>query len=72
MTDLERFEHFSNGYLIHDPYHPGFIGDFRYAMLPNTVAPLWVNLAVLSRVAIWNSSASDGYLQRPKPASGIS
>ena len=41
VNDLKRFNHFSNGYLIDDPYNPGFIGDFRYAMLPNTVAPLW-------------------------------
>jgi len=41
VNDLKRFNHFSNGYLIEDPYNPGFIGDFRYAMLPNTVAPLW-------------------------------
>ena len=73
VTDLERFEHFSNGYLIHDPYHPGFIGDFRYAMLPNTVAPLWgVNFGGAEPGRHLSSSASDGCLQRPEPASGIS
>ncbi len=39
--DLDRFEYFSAGFLIEDPLHPGVIGDFRYAMVPNGVAPLW-------------------------------
>jgi inner membrane protein len=41
VADLKRFAHFSNGYLIHDPKNPDIVADFRYAMLPNTVAPLW-------------------------------
>ena len=39
--DVERFRHFSDGFLIEDPRHPGVIGDLRYATLPDTVAPLW-------------------------------
>ena len=39
--DLTRFQFFSNGYLVEDPLHKGIIGDFRYAMLPNAVAPMW-------------------------------
>ena len=39
--DLDRFEFFSAGFLVQDPVHPGFIGDFRYAMVPNAIAPLW-------------------------------
>ena len=39
--DLERFQFFSNGYLVEDPLHEGVIGDFRYAMIPNAVAPMW-------------------------------
>ncbi|MDA1265591.1 MAG: metal-dependent hydrolase [Planctomycetota bacterium] len=41
LADVERFRHFSNGYLIEDPRHPGVIGDLRYAALPDAVAPLW-------------------------------
>lgn len=39
--DLDRFEYFSAGFLIEDPLRPGVIGDFRYSMVPNDVAPLW-------------------------------
>lgn len=41
VRDLERFAYFSNGYLIHDPIELGMIADFRYAILPNSVAPMW-------------------------------
>ena len=39
--DLDRFAYFSNGFLVEDPLHPGFIGDFRYAMVPHAIAPMW-------------------------------
>ena len=39
--DLDRFAYFSAGYLVEDPIHPGFISDFRYAMVPNDIGPLW-------------------------------
>ena len=39
--DLERFRRFSDGYLIADPNHPGFVGDGRYALLPTRIAPIW-------------------------------
>ena len=39
--DLERFKHFSDGWLIRHPAHPDVIGDARYAMLPNSMEPLW-------------------------------
>ena len=39
--DLDRFAYFSAGFLVEDPLHPGVIGDFRYAMLPNAIAPMW-------------------------------
>ncbi len=39
--DLDRFGTFSNGFLIEDPRNPGFISDFRYAAVPNQIAPLW-------------------------------
>jgi inner membrane protein len=39
--DLDRFEYFSAGFLVEDPLHPGVIGDFRYSMVPNGIAPMW-------------------------------
>ncbi len=39
--DLDRFAYFSANYLVEDPTHPGFISDFRYAMVPNDISPLW-------------------------------
>ena len=39
--DLDRFAYFSAGFLVEDPDHPGFIGDFRYATVPNAIGPLW-------------------------------
>ena len=39
--DVKRFGKFSNWFLIEDPRNPGFVSDFRYAAVPNTIAPLW-------------------------------
>lgn len=39
--DLERFEHFSDGYLSWHPSEDNVIGDVRYAVLPDSVDPLW-------------------------------
>jgi inner membrane protein len=39
--DLERFRHFSDGFLIADPTRPDFVGDGRYALLPTRIAPIW-------------------------------
>ncbi len=39
--DIARFEYFSAGYLVEDPRHPGFVSDFRYAGVPNDIAPMW-------------------------------
>lgn len=39
--DLQRFNHFSDGYLHHDPVRAGVIGDLRYALIPNTINALW-------------------------------
>ncbi len=39
--DLDRFDHFSAGYLGWHPSRPNVIGDTRYAMLPHSVIPLW-------------------------------
>ena len=40
-NDVRRFAHFSKAFLIEDPHHPNVIGDLRYALLPNDIAPLW-------------------------------
>jgi len=40
-SDLERFEHFSAGYLARHPAQEDVVGDLRYAMVPNSVLPLW-------------------------------
>lgn len=39
--DLRRFAHFSDHYLIRHPEHPAIIADARYAMLPDSLLPLW-------------------------------
>ena len=39
--DLERFNHFSAGYLGWHPDRPDVISDARYAMLPQSAIPLW-------------------------------
>lgn len=37
--DIERFRHFSDGWLVQT--RPGYIGDARYAMLPTAIDPIW-------------------------------
>ncbi len=39
--DLQRFEHFSAGYLVEHPEQSNVIGDLRYAFLPNAISPIW-------------------------------
>ena len=39
--DLERFDHFSAGFLARHPSETDVIGDLRYAALPQSVKPLW-------------------------------
>lgn len=39
--DLDRFEHFSDGYLSWHPGEVGVIADARYALLPQSAKPLW-------------------------------
>ena len=41
QRDLARFRLFSKGFLVMDPLHEGIIGDARYAMVPNAIAPMW-------------------------------
>ena len=40
-TDLVRFARVSEGFLARHPSMPDVIGDVRYSMLPNSIAPLW-------------------------------
>lgn len=39
--DIARFARLSDGFLVRDPRHPDVVGDIRYALLPDGVAPLW-------------------------------
>lgn len=39
--DIERFRHFSQGFVAQDPRHPNRIIDVRYSFLPNDINPLW-------------------------------
>jgi len=41
IADIERFRYFSADYLVEDPRREGVISDFRYAAVPNDIAPLW-------------------------------
>lgn len=40
-TDVERFRHFSDGFIAFDPSNPMRIGDVRYSQLPHHIKPLW-------------------------------
>ena len=40
-ADTARFVAFSDGYAAVHPARPDFIGDVRYAMLPDDIRPLW-------------------------------
>ena len=40
-TDIERFRHFSAGFIAIDPRYPNRIGDVRYSQLPHQIDPLW-------------------------------
>ncbi|MDP1717511.1 MAG: hypothetical protein Q8L40_05495, partial [Burkholderiales bacterium] len=39
--DVARFAQLSEGYLARHPERPEIIGDVRYAMLPDSVRPIW-------------------------------
>ncbi len=39
--DARRFAHFSDGFVGRKPGQPEVIGDFRYALLPNKLDPVW-------------------------------
>jgi len=40
-SDLERFRRVSEGWLVRHPSQPGVVADLRYAMLPDSLDPLW-------------------------------
>ena len=39
--DIHLFSSFSDQYLVVHPKYPNVIGDIRYAMLPDSIVPLW-------------------------------
>ena len=39
--DIVRFERLTDGYLVRHPRDSNVIGDIRYAMLPDSIEPLW-------------------------------
>lgn len=39
--DVRRFEALADGYLVRHPDHADVLGDIRYAMLPDSIRPLW-------------------------------
>ena len=39
--DIGRFRRFSDGYIGISPEDPRFLGDMRYALMPNGLEPLW-------------------------------
>lgn len=39
--DIERFDHFSDHYLVWHPEKENMLCDLRYAFLPHSVEPLW-------------------------------
>jgi inner membrane protein len=39
--DIRRFSQLADDYLVRHPTVPDVLGDIRYAMLPNSVRPLW-------------------------------
>ena len=41
MSDIRRFQHFSDDWMGLHPEKPGVIGDLRYATMPDTINPLW-------------------------------
>jgi inner membrane protein len=41
LKDVERFSRLSEGFLVRHPDRATLIGDVRYAMLPDSVRPLW-------------------------------
>lgn len=41
QRDIQRFAVYSNGFIVRHPEQPSVLGDIRYAMLPNSLLPLW-------------------------------
>ena len=41
IADIDRFRYFSADFVVEDPRYPGVLSDFRYAAVPNDIAPLW-------------------------------
>ena len=41
FKDIQRFNHFSNGYVAMHPQRTNFLCDIRYSLLPHRIDPLW-------------------------------
>ena len=41
LLDVARFQHFSQGYLYQHPDDAAVLADLRYALLPDSIYPLW-------------------------------
>lgn len=53
--DIQRFAHFSDNWLAWHPQQQGVLGDLRYAVRPDSIAPLW-GITV-------NPEKSDGHVE---------
>jgi inner membrane protein len=40
-NDIDRFERFSDGFVVSDPSRQGVLIDVRYSMLPTGITPIW-------------------------------
>jgi inner membrane protein len=40
-TDFERFARFADGFVVRHPSRPQLLGDARFALLPNSLQPVW-------------------------------
>jgi inner membrane protein len=41
FKDLQKYSWFSDGYIFQNPHRPGWVGDLRFALLPNERDSLW-------------------------------
>lgn len=66
--DIERFRLLSAGFLARDPRDASRIGDVRYSMLPQTIAPLW-GIALTPAAGLGEHVAF--YTQRDDPRGAV-
>lgn len=66
--DIERFRHASDGYIAADPRGGYRLGDIRYAMQPQTIAPLW---GIELDPSASSESHVQSYTRRDNPVSAL-